>query len=56
MLLEVSAANAGAIAFYEAHGFARIDVRRRYYRDGSDAVVMLRELGPGAMGEDGAHA
>ena len=44
MLLEVSAANAPAIAFYEAHGFTRIDVRRRYYRDGSDALVLSRPL------------
>jgi ribosomal-protein-alanine N-acetyltransferase len=44
MLLEVSAANAGALAFYAAEGFVEIDRRRRYYRDGSDAVVMAREL------------
>ena len=42
MLLEVGAGNAGAIAFYRAAGFAEIDRRRRYYRDGSDAVVMQR--------------
>ena len=44
MLLEVSAANTGALAFYAAHGFVEIDRRRRYYRDGSDAVVMGRDL------------
>ncbi len=44
MLLEVSAANAPALAFYEAHGFTRIDVRRRYYRDGTDALVLSRPL------------
>ena len=44
MLLEVSAANAAAVAFYDAQGFARIDVRRRYYRDGSDALVLARPL------------
>ena len=43
MLLEVSAGNAGARAFYAAEGFVEIDRRRRYYRDGSDAVVMARE-------------
>jgi ribosomal-protein-alanine N-acetyltransferase len=42
MLLEVSADNAGAIAFYAAEGFAEITRRPRYYRDGSDAVVMER--------------
>jgi ribosomal-protein-alanine N-acetyltransferase len=45
MLLEVSAANAGALAFYDAEGFGEIDRRRRYYRDGSDAVVMARDTG-----------
>jgi [ribosomal protein S18]-alanine N-acetyltransferase len=44
MLLEVSATNTGALAFYAAEGFAEIDRRRRYYRDGSDAVVMARRL------------
>ena len=44
MLLEVSDRNEGAVAFYEAQGFARIDVRRRYYRDGSDALVLSRPL------------
>ena len=44
MLLEVSAANTAAVAFYDAHGFTRIDVRRRYYRDDSDALVLARPL------------
>ena len=42
VLLEVSAANDGALAFYASAGFAEIDRRRRYYRDGTDAVVMRR--------------
>ena len=42
MLLEVSAENAGALAFYAAEGFVEIARRKRYYRDGSDAVVMER--------------
>ena len=44
MLLEVSDRNAAARTFYAAHGFTAIDARRRYYRDGSDAVVMSRPL------------
>lgn len=44
MLLEVSAANHAATAFYARHGFRRIDVRPRYYRDGSDAWVMHRPV------------
>lgn len=46
MLLEVSAANDAALAFYAAEGFAEISRRRRYYRDGTDAVVMQRRWGP----------
>jgi ribosomal-protein-alanine N-acetyltransferase len=51
MLLEVSAVNRGALAFYAAEGFTEIDRRRRYYRDGSDAVVMRLPLGPARGGE-----
>lgn len=40
MLLEVRADNAGGLAFYAVEGFAEIDRRRRYYRDGADAIVM----------------
>ena len=45
MLLEVSARNTGAVAFYAAAGFVEIGRRRGYYRDGSDALVMQREAG-----------
>lgn len=44
MLLEVSAANTTAIAFYAAEGFEELDRRPRYYRDGSDALVLSRTL------------
>lgn len=44
MLLEVSAANTGALGFYAAAGFSEIDRRPRYYKDGSDAIVMRRSL------------
>jgi [ribosomal protein S18]-alanine N-acetyltransferase len=46
MLLEVSERNEAALAFYAAHGFSRIDVRPRYYRDGADALVLHRALTP----------
>ena len=32
------------MAFYAAHGFTEIDRRPRYYRDGSDALVLQRDL------------
>jgi [ribosomal protein S18]-alanine N-acetyltransferase len=53
MLLEVSAVNAAALAFYAAEGFGEIDRRPRYYRDGSDAVVMERSLARPERGRRG---
>lgn len=44
VLLEVSADNQAALAFYAAEGFTEIARRGRYYRDGSDAVVMSKTL------------
>lgn len=40
LLLEVREDNVAARRLYEALGFATLDVRRRYYRDGADARVM----------------
>lgn len=37
--LEVRPNNPGAIALYESLGFAQAGRRRRYYRDGTDALV-----------------
>lgn len=45
MMLEVSDTNLAALALYRGHGFEVIDRRRGYYRDGTDALVMSRELG-----------
>lgn len=44
MMLEVSAANAVAIAFYRERGFVEIARRPAYYRDRTDALVMTRPL------------
>jgi len=44
MLLEVGAANGAALSLYAAAGFVEIDRRRRYYRDGADAVVLRLPL------------
>ncbi len=40
--LEVRADNVGAIGLYHSEGFVEIARRRRYYPDGSDAIVMRR--------------
>lgn len=45
--LEVRPANAPALALYRSLGFRGIGRRRRYYRDGSDALVLRLPLGPG---------
>ena len=44
VLLEVSTANDAALACYRSLGFAEIDRRRAYYRDGSDAAVLQLDL------------
>ena len=45
VLLEVAADNAAALALYARHGFAEIDRRPAYYRDGRDALVLSLTLG-----------
>lgn len=47
IFLEVRADNAAARALYARRGFAGVAVRRRYYSDGTDALV-LRRGAPGA--------
>lgn len=44
MFLEVAADNVAALALYAAADFSRVGLRRAYYADGSDAVVMRRAL------------
>lgn len=46
MFLEVSEANPAATALYLGVGYCRIGVRRDYYADGSDALVLSRTLAP----------
>jgi len=43
-ILEVRRGNAPAIALYQRHGFATTYVRKQYYSDGEDALVMTAEL------------
>lgn len=42
VLLEVRGANEAALALYRRHGFEQVGVRRRYYANGEDAIVMRR--------------
>lgn len=45
LLLEVREDNAAARGFYARHGFDEIARRPRYYRDGTDAVILETVLG-----------
>lgn len=47
LFLEVSAANKAAQALYHRHGFREAGLRRGYYKDGSDAVIMRLDLAAG---------
>ena len=40
--LEVRESNESAIRFYQQYGFKQISIRKKYYRDGSDAVIMKK--------------
>ncbi|MGF1461607.1 MAG: GNAT family N-acetyltransferase [Maricaulaceae bacterium] len=44
MFLEVAVTNTGARAFYERRGFAQRTMRKGYYADGGDALVLTRDL------------
>lgn len=51
MFLEVSDVNNAARLLYETSGFAPVGRRRRYYPDGSDALVMRRSITCAAAGD-----
>jgi ribosomal-protein-alanine N-acetyltransferase len=42
--LEVRESNASARALYRSYGFVTIGIRRHYYKDGEDALVLLLHL------------
>jgi ribosomal-protein-alanine N-acetyltransferase len=47
MVLEVAVTNDAARALYGAHGFAEAGLRRRYYSDGTDALILRSTLQAG---------
>ncbi|MEO0878158.1 MAG: ribosomal protein S18-alanine N-acetyltransferase [Pseudomonadota bacterium] len=44
LFLEVDSANTAAVSLYEAAGFHAVGARTRYYRNGGDAIIMLKSL------------
>ncbi len=44
VFLEVSDKNKKAINLYKKAGFKKIDLRQKYYSDGSNAFVMMKEI------------
>lgn len=42
--LEVRVSNYKAIALYEKYGFKNVAVRKRYYQNGEDAYLMIKEM------------
>ncbi len=44
LLLEVREGNLPAIQFYKKNGFEKISVRKKYYADGENALVFVKEL------------
>jgi ribosomal-protein-alanine N-acetyltransferase len=44
LFLEVDVANTAAAALYASAGFERIGLRKRYYKNGGDALVMRLNL------------
>lgn len=44
VLLEVRKSNTAALRLYEKFGFIPLRIRRNYYRDGEDAIVMRKQL------------
>lgn len=58
--LEVRVSNASARKLYDDFGFVTVGIRRRYYKNGEDAEVMVlqivREPGPPTRGTGGGAA
>ena len=44
IFLEVRATNAPAKGLYSGAGYKQINIRKKYYSDGEDAVIMAKEL------------
>jgi ribosomal-protein-alanine N-acetyltransferase len=45
LTLEVRTGNVAAVRLYESLGFERVGLRRGYYSDGDDALIMTKRVG-----------
>jgi ribosomal-protein-alanine N-acetyltransferase len=52
MFLEVATDNAAARALYDGAGYRRVGLRRCYYPNGGDAVVLARGLSRDATADE----
>ena len=43
-ILEVRASNLPSIQLYFKHGFRQISIRKKYYPDGEDALILIKEI------------
>jgi len=50
MFLEVAVTNHAARGLYKAHGFAEAGLRRNYYADGTNALILRSTLRAGTAG------
>jgi ribosomal-protein-alanine N-acetyltransferase len=44
IFLEVSSLNVSAIELYNSSGYSKFSIRKGYYHDGSDAILMQKQL------------
>ena len=44
IILEVRASNFPAIQLYYKHGFKQISIRKKYYPNGEDALILIKEI------------
>lgn len=49
--LEVRKSNESAIHLYKLFGFEQIAIRKKYYADGEDAIIMVRTMDGGTKSE-----
>ncbi|MBF0443725.1 MAG: GNAT family N-acetyltransferase, partial [Oligoflexales bacterium] len=44
LFLEVRPSNKSALKLYQSFGFIKVSIRKKYYSDGEDALILKREF------------